>query len=115
MGDVRHSPYRVFEHVLSVLNDVMHFLLDGFRSRGIQASACGHVKKLTAGTVGLENEVDNSGLPGFRGLKEHSPCPIPEKDASRSVFRVHDRGHHIGADHDDLPMCPCRDELSARG
>ena len=48
IGHLRHFLHCILEHLLSILMNVMHFFIDGFVGRWIQAASPGHVKVLSA-------------------------------------------------------------------
>ena len=59
-GHLRHFLHRILKDLLPILMNIMHFLVDGFMGRRVQAAAAGHVKIISAVAFNLMNVVDES-------------------------------------------------------
>ena len=49
----------------------------------------------------------------FRRFEQNRPGSVSKQNTRRAVFGIHDRGHDVGADDQNLLVCARRDELGA--
>src|SRR5438094_7996870 len=77
--DIGHTPNGVLENVFAVLMHVMHFIFNGFRRRGIEASTGRHVQELAAASVTSQDEIDDSALTVLGGLHKNGSRAIAEQ------------------------------------
>src|SRR5262249_628986 len=71
LRDLYHALDRQLENLPAVLMNVMHFLVDGFMTRGMGAPSRGHVEELAAPAVAPQQEIENSLFAVFDRLQQH--------------------------------------------
>ena len=90
--DFCHFANGIFEHCCAVLMDKVHFLLDRFVRRRMQAPAARHVERASSGAIYLMNKVDQTELFSINGrLEKNRSGAITEDDAGSTIGIVDDR------------------------
>src|ERR1035438_10343006 len=83
-----HFSDRKFENSLTILMNVVHFLVDGFVGGRIEAAASRHVERDAARTIHFVEEVDQSERIVFGGLDDHGAGSVTEDDAGGTIGEV---------------------------
>ena len=78
LGHLRHFLNRVLEDLLAILMNIVHFLVDGFMRRWVQAAARRHVQVLSARALDLRTWSMIPGSPSSAGSSSTAPAPSPK-------------------------------------
>src|SRR5262249_49072254 len=97
-ADLSHFAHCVLENRLTLLVNVVHFLVDRLMRGRVQTAAAGHMKKFTAGAVYFVKIVEYPQLLIVTRLKQHRSGRIAKKHARRTIVKIGDGGHYVRSD-----------------
>ncbi len=78
------------EYLLAILVNIVHFLVDSFVTRGIQASPSRHVQGASSGSVNLVDKIDQADRIIFRGFEDRGPRTVAEDHAGGAIGVIND-------------------------
>src|SRR5712692_4857204 len=113
LANLDHFTHSKFEHRLSILVDVVHFLVHRLVRGWVQASASRHVQGCASGTIYFVEKVDETRLTIGRRFHQHGAGTIAKDHTGGPVGVIDNRGHHVSADDQNFFVCSCTHELHA--